>query len=102
MPNVLCLLLHLIFTATLYGRSSSSPSFTDKKLRPREAKELSGGHRCQVGTFVSSHCLPCLGVKEKTGAGVKSQAPTAAPHLPVCVALGKWLLQHYVSRFPQH
>lgn len=46
MPNLLCLLLHLIFVAI--HRSSSHFSFTDKQLKPSEAKELSGGHRDQV------------------------------------------------------
>lgn len=53
MLNLLCLLLHLIFVATLCHRSSSHPSFTDKQLKPREAKELSGGHRCQVWIFLA-------------------------------------------------
>ena len=78
-PNTLCLLLHLIFTATLYGRNSSYPSFTDKPLRPREAQELSGGRRCHVWIFLLSHGTLIWYRGKNTGARVKS--PGLKPQL---------------------
>lgn len=60
MAATLCLLLHPVFATAIFGRSSSYPSFTEKKLRPREAKELSGGHKGQVGIVLASHCPLCF------------------------------------------
>lgn len=67
--------------AIVYGRSSSYLSFTDKKLRPREAEELAECHRCQVHIFLALTVCCVFGGGEGKHRSWSQKPRAQAPYL---------------------